>query len=126
MLTNDGTAATLLPPNEVAIGTKRTDFATTADMEDAIAERINQTAADDISGWRLPTVAELNRMYSATDDINAVFSSEGTTLTATRKYLYTDNGGNVVTRTLNQPDMAGVEDFQVNAYVRPVVTIIKQ
>lgn len=126
VLTNDGTAATLLPPNEVAIGTKRTDFATTADMEDAIAERINQTAVDDISGWRLPTVAELNRMYSATDDINAVFSSEGTTLTATRKYLYTDNGGNVVTRTLNQPDMAGVEDFQANAYVRPVVTIIKQ
>jgi len=94
-------------------------------MEDAIAERINQTAVDGISGWRLPTVAELNRMYSATDDIDAAFSSEGTTLTATRKYLYTDNGGNVVTRTLNQPDMAGVEDFQANAYIRPVVTITK-
>jgi hypothetical protein len=126
VLTNDGTTATLLSPNEEAIGTKRMDFATTADMEDAIAERINQTAVDDISGWRLPTVAELNRMYSATDDINAVFSSEGTTLTATRKFLYTDNDGNVVTRTLNQPDMAGVEDFQANAYVCPVVTIIKQ
>ena len=126
VLTNDGTTATLLSPNEVAIGMKRTDFDTTPDMEDAIAERIGQAAVDGISGWRLPTVAELNRMYSATDDINAVFSSEGTTLTATRKYLYTDNDGNVVTRTLNQPDMAGVEDFQANAYVRPVVTIIKQ
>jgi len=125
VLTNDDTTATLLSPNEEAIGTKQMDFATTADMEDAIAERINQTAVDGISGWRLPTVAELNRMYSATDDIDAAFSSEGTTLTATRKYLYTDNGGNVVTRTLNQPDMAGVEDFQANAYIRPVVTITK-
>ena len=88
VLTNDGTAATLLSPNEVAIGMKRTDFATTADMEDAIDERINQTAVDGISGWRMPTVAELNRMYTATDDINAAFSSEGTVLTATRKYLY--------------------------------------
>ena len=126
VLTNDGTAATLLSPNEVAIGTMRTDFATTADMEDAIAERINQTAVDGISGWRMPTVVELNRMYSATDEINAAFSSDGTALTATRKYLYTDSEGNVVTRTLNQPDMAGFEDFQANAYVRPVVTIIKQ
>ena len=125
MLTNDGTAATLLSPNEVAIGMKRTDFATTADMEDAIDERINQTAVDGISGWRMPTVAELNRMYSATDDINAAFSSEGTVLTATRKYLYTDNDGNVMARTLNQPDMAGIEDFQANAYIRPVVTITK-
>ena len=28
-------------------------------------------------------------------------------------------------RTLNQPDMAGIEDFQANAYIRPVVTITK-
>ena len=125
VLTNDGTTATLLSPNEEAIGTKRMDFATTADMEDAITERINQTAVDGISGWRLPTVAELNRMYSATDDINAAFSSEGTVLTATRKYLYTDSDGNVLARTLNQPDMAGIEDFQANAYIRPVVTITK-
>ena len=125
VLTNDGTAATLLSPNEVAIGMKRTDFATTADMEDAIDERINQTAVDGISGWRMPTVAELNRMYSATDNINAAFSSEGTVPTATRKYLYTDNDGNVMARTLNQPDMAGIEDFQANAYIRPVVTITK-
>lgn len=126
VLTNDGTTATLLSPNEVAIGTKRTDFGTTAGMEDALAERINQTAVDGISGWRLPTVTELNRMYSATDDINAAFSSEGTVLTATRKYLYTDSDGNVLARTLNQPDMAGIEDFQANAYIRPVVTITKQ
>ena len=125
VLTNDGTTATLLSPNEVAIGMKRTDFDTTPDMEDAIAERIGQAAVDGISGWRLPTVTELNRMYSATDDINAAFSSEGTVLTATRKYLYTDNDGNVMARTLNQPDMAGIEDFQANAYIRPVVTITK-
>ena len=125
VLTNDGTTATLLSPNEMAIGMKRTDFDTTADMEDAIAERIGQAAVDGISGWRLPTVTELNHMYSATDDINAAFSSEGTVLTATRKYLYTDNDGNVMARTLNQPDMAGIEDFQANAYIRPVVTITK-
>ena len=125
VLTNDGTTATLLSPNEMAIGMKRTDFDTTPDMEDAIAERIGQAAVDGISGWRLPTVTELNHMYSATDDINAAFSSEGTVLTATRKYLYTDNDGNVMARTLNQPDMAGIEDFQANAYIRPVVTITK-
>ena len=66
-----GSAVTLLSPNEVAIGTKRTDFATTADMESTLTQRIAETAVEGINSWRLPTQAELNRMYSNMNAINA-------------------------------------------------------
>ena len=124
VLANDGTTATMLSPNEVAIGTKRTDFASVAEMESTVAEHISGTAVEGISGWRLPTEAEMNRMYSAMEAINAAFA-DGTPLTSARKYLYTDSEGKFLARTLGVPDMAGIEDFPANAYVRPVVTITK-
>jgi len=82
---------------------------------------------DGISGWRLPTLAELNAIYSASEMANALFSADGgTVLTNARRYFYTDADGNLLYRMLSTPDTSGDTDFPSTTYVRPVTTITKQ
>lgn len=127
VLANNGTTATLLSPNEMAVGKARSQFADDEEMTEAISGIIGSTAIKGISGWRLPTLAELNAIYSASDAINSVFAAEGgMALTSARKYLYTDTEGNVLARALSTPDVSGADNFQANAYVRPVTIITKQ
>ena len=126
VLANNGTTATLLSPNEVSIGTGRA-YLSDDEVTETIANRISLTAVENISGWRLPTLAELNAIYSASETANTLFEADGgTVLTNARKYLYTDTEGNILARTLSLPDMAGIEDFPANSYVRPVTIITKQ
>mgnify|MGYP006988897246 CR=1 FL=1 len=127
VLTGNGTTATLLSPNETAIGKARSQFFNEEEMTEAIGSIIESMAVEGIGGWRLPTLAELSAIYSASDTANALFGAEGgTSLTAARRYLYTAGDGNVLARTLSTPDIPGADNFQANAYVRPVAIITKQ
>lgn len=127
VLANDETTATLLSPNEMAIGQARSMFADEDEVNEAIRGVIGSTAIEGISGWRMPTLAELNAIYSASYAINSLFITEGgTVLTSARRYLYTDTDGTILARVLSVPDIAGADNFQANAYVRPVAVITKQ
>lgn len=128
VLANNGTTATLLSPNEASIGKSYTAYTYDAEgLEKAISNLIAATGLDDISGWRLPTLAELNAIYSASETANGLFETNGgTTLTNARRYFYTDADGNLLYRALSTPDMSGNADFPTATYVRPVTIITKQ
>lgn len=127
VLANNGTTATLLSPNEVAIGVIYTDYLYDKEgLATIISDKVAATAVNGISGWRLPSLAELNAIYSASETANALFEADGTTvLTNTRKYFYNDADGNLLCRMLNSPDSPGSENFTANTYVRPVTIITK-
>ena len=126
VLVNNGTTATLLSPNEVSIGTGRA-YLSDDEVTETITNRINHTAVENISGWRLPTLTELNAIYSASEAANALFEADGgTVLTNARRYFYTDDDGNLLYRMLSTPDMSGDADFPSTTYVRPVTVITKQ
>ncbi|MBR1394200.1 MAG: FimB/Mfa2 family fimbrial subunit [Prevotella sp.] len=128
VLANNGTTATLLSPNEASIGKSHTAYTYNAEgLSEDISNLIATTAVDGISGWRLPTLAELNAIYSASEMANALFSADGgTVLTNARRYFYTDADGNLLYRMLSTPDTSGDTDFPSTTYVRPVTTITKQ
>ena len=127
VLANNGITATLLSPNEVSIGVIYTDYLYDKEgLAAIISEKIAATAVDGINGWRLPTLAELNTIYSASETANALFEADGgMSLTNTRKYFYNDAEGNLLCRMLNSPDSPGSENFTANTYVRPVTIITK-
>ncbi len=55
-----------------------------------------------INGWRLPTLAELNVIYSASETASDLFEADGgTVLTNARKYFYTDAEGDLLYRVLS-------------------------
>ena len=128
VLANNGTTATLLSPNEASIGKSHTAYTYDAEsLAEAISNLIATTAVDGISGWRLPTLAELNAIYSASETANGLFEADGgTVLTNARRYFYTDADGNLLYRMLSTPDMSGDADFPAATYVRPVTVITKQ
>lgn len=128
VLANNGTTATLLSPNEASIGKSHTAYTyDTEGLSGDISNLIATTSVDGISGWRLPTLAELNAIYSASEMANALFSADGgTALTNARRYFYTDADGNLLYRMLSTPDTSGDTDFPSTTYVRPVTTITKQ
>ena len=128
VLANNGTTATLLSPNEASIGQSYRAYTDNADgLAETISNLITATGVDGISGWRLPTLAELNAIYSASETANALFETVGgTTLANARRYFYTDADGNLLCRALNTPDMSGDADFPAATYVRPVTIITKQ
>ena len=128
VLANNGTTATLLSPNEASIGKSHTAYTYDAEgLNEAISNLITATAVDAISGWRLPTLAELNTIYSASETANALFEANGgTVLTNARRYFYTDADGNLLCRMLSTPDMSGDADFPSATYVRPVAVITKE
>ena len=128
VLANNGTTATLLSPNEVSIGKSYSTYAYDADgLAETINNLIASTAIDGINGWRLPTLAELNTIYSASETANDLFETEGgTVLTNARKYFYTDAEGDLLYRVLSSPDTSGDADFPSATYVRPVTIITKQ
>ena len=127
VLANNGTTATLLSPNEVAVGIIYIDYLYDKEgLAAIISDKIAATAVNGISGWRLPTLAELNAIYSASETANVLFEADGgTVLTNTRKYFYNDADGNLLCRMLNSPDSPGSENFTANTYVRPVTIITK-
>lgn len=127
VLANNGTTATLLSPNEMAVGKAHSQFVDDEEMTEVISGIIGSTTIEGISGWRLPTLAELNAIYSASETANGLFESDGGTIpTNARKYLYTDADGNILARALSTPDVSGADNFQANSYVRPVTIITKQ
>ena len=128
VLANNGTTATLLSPNEASIGKSYTTYTYDEEgLSEAISGLITATAVDGISGWRLPTLAELNVIYSASETVNALFEADGgTALVNARRYFYTDEDGNLLCRMLSTPDMSGDADFPAATYVRPVTIITKQ
>ena len=128
VLANNGTTATLLSPNEASIGKSHTAYTYDAEgLSETISNLIAATAVDGISGWRLPTLAELNAIYSASENANALFEADGgTVLTNARRYFYTDADGNLLYRMLSTPDMSGDAEFPATTYVRPVTVINKQ
>ena len=127
VLANNGTTATLLSPNEMVVGKVRSQFADDEEITEAINGIIDNTAIEGISGWRLPTLAELNVIYSASETANALFESNGGTVLAnTRRYFYTDADGNLLYRMLNSPDTSGETEFSATTYVRPVTIISKE
>ena len=128
VLANNGTTATLLSPNEASIGKSHTAYTYDAEgLSETISNLIAATAVDGISGWRLPTLAELNAIYSASENANALFEADGgTVLTNARRYFYTDADGNLLYRMLSTPDMSGDADFPSTTYVRPVTVITKE
>ena len=128
VLANNGTTATLLSPNEVSIGKSYSTYAYDADgLAEDISNLIAATSVDGISGWRLPTLAELNAIYSASETANALFEANGgTVLTNARRYFYTDADGNLLYRMLSSPDTSGDTDFPSTTYVRPVTIITKE
>ena len=128
VLANNGTTATLLSPNEASIGKSYRAYTDNADgLAETISNLITATAVDGISGWRLPTLAELNAIYSASEKANGLFDADGGSLLANaRRYFYTDADGNLICRALNTPDMSGDADFPAATYVRPVTVITKQ
>lgn len=128
VLANNGTTATLLSPNEASIGKSHTAYTYDAEgLSETISNLIAATAVDGISGWRLPTLAELNAIYSASETANALFEADGgTVLTNARRYFYTDADGNLLYRMLSTPDMSGDADFPSTTYVRPVTVITKE
>ena len=128
VLANNGTTATLLSPNEASIGKSHTAYTYDAEgLNEAISNLIAATAVDGISGWRLPTLAELNAIYSASETANALFEADGgTVLTNARRYFYNDADGNLFYRMLSTPDMSGDADFPSTTYVRPVTVITKE
>ena len=127
VIANNGTTATLLSPNEASIGKSHTAYTYDAEgLSEAISNLITTTAVDGISGWRLPTLAELNAIYSASETANGLFeANSGTVLTNSRRYFYTDADGNLLYRMLSTPDMSGDADFPSTTYVRPVSVITK-
>ncbi|MBO4826535.1 MAG: FimB/Mfa2 family fimbrial subunit [Prevotella sp.] len=128
VLANNGTTATLLSPNEASIGKSHTTYTYDAEgLNEAISNLIATTAVDGISGWRLPTLAELNAIYSASEMANALFEADGgMALVNARRYFYTDADGNLLYRMLSTPDMSGDADFPSTTYVRPVTVITKE
>ena len=128
VLANNGTSATLLSPNEASIGQSYRAYTDNADgLAETISNLITATSVDGISGWRLPTLAELNTIYSASETANALFEADGgTVLTNARRYFYTDADGNLLCRMLSTPDMSGDADFPSATYVRPVAVITKE
>ena len=127
VLANNGTTATLLSPNEMVVGKARSQFADDEEMTETINGIIDNTAIEGISGWRLPTLAELNAIYSASETANALFEADGgTVLTNARRYFYTDADGNLLYRILSSPDMSGDAEFTAATYVRPITIITKQ
>ena len=128
VLANNGTTATLLSPNEASIGKSHTTYTYDAEgLNEAISNLIATTAVDGISGWRLPTLAELNAIYSASEMANALFEADGgMALVNARRYFYTDADGNLLYRMLSSPDTSGDADFPSATYVRPVTVISKQ
>ena len=127
VLANNGTTATLLSPNEMVVGKARSQFADDEEMTETINGIIDNTAIEGISGWRLPTLAELNAIYSASETANALFEADGgTVLTNARRYFYTDADGNLLYRMLSSPDTSGNDDFSATTYVRPITIITKE
>ena len=127
VLANNGTTATLLSPNEMVVGKARSQFADDEEMTETINSIIDNTAIEGISGWRLPTLAELNAIYSASETANALFEADGgTVLTNARRYFYTDADGNLLYRMLSSPDTSGNDDFSATTYVRPITIITKE
>ena len=128
VLANNGTTATLLSPNEASIGKSHTAYTYDAEgLSETISNLIAATAVDGISGWRLPTLAELNAIYSASETANGLFETDGgTVLTNARRYFYTDADGNLLYRMLSSPDTSGDADFPSTTYVRPVTVITKE
>ena len=128
VLANNGTTATLLSPNEASIGKSHTTYTYDEEgLNEAISNLIAATAVDGISGWRLPTLAELNAIYSASETANGLFETDGgTVLTNARRYFFTDADGNLLCRMLSTPDMSGDADFPSTTYVRPVTVITKE
>ena len=128
VLANNGTTATLLSPNEASIGKSHTTYTYDEEgLNEAISNLIAATAVDGISGWRLPTLAELNAIYSASETANGLFETDGgTVLTNARRYFFTDADGNLLCRMLSTPDMSGDADFPSATYVRPVAVITKE
>ena len=118
----------MLSPNEVSIGKSYSTYAYDADgLAEDISNLIAATSVDGISGWRLPTLAELNAIYSASETANALFEANGgTVLTNARRYFYTDADGNLLYRMLSSPDTSGDTDFPSTTYVRPVTIITKE
>lgn len=105
MLANNGTTATLLSPNEMAVGKAYSQFVDDEEMSEVIS---GSTVIEGISGWRLPTLAELNAIYSASETANGLFESDGgTILTNARRYIYTDAYGNILARALSTPRCVG-------------------
>ncbi|MBO4810614.1 MAG: FimB/Mfa2 family fimbrial subunit [Prevotella sp.] len=128
VLANNDTSATLLSPNEASIGKSHTAYTYDAEgLSETINNLIASTAIDGINGWRLPTLAELNAIYSASETANALFEADGgTALTNARRYFYNDAEGDLLYRVLSPPDTSGDADFPSATYVRPVTIITKQ
>lgn len=128
VLANNGTTGTLLSPNEVSIGKSYSTYSYDADeLAETINNLIASTAIDGINGWRLPTLAELSVIYSASETASDLFEADGgTVLTNARKYFYTDAEGDLLYRVLSSPDTSGDADFPSATYVRPVTIITKQ
>ena len=116
----------LLSPNEATIGDSYdnitmlayTDEARAAAVAAAVDAKIALADVDAISDWRLPTLSELNAIYSAREAINAALDTD---VDATMKYLY-DDGGTVKYRVLSATG-EGAVGFGATARVRPVVTV---
>ncbi len=123
----DHADVTLLSPNEATIGDSyynitsatTTAEAQTAAVQAAVDAKIAASDVDAVSDWRLPTYAELNAIYAASEAINAAFDTD---ISTGEKYLY-DDSGTVKQRVLSAITGEGTHIFGATARVRPVVTV---
>ena len=90
-----------------------------SDQGDHADVTIAASDVDAVSDWRLPTYAELNAIYAASEAINAAFDTD---LSTGEKYLY-DDSGTVKQRVLSATTGEGTHIFGATARVRPVVTV---
>ena len=113
----------LVSPKEMRVGKSRSAIGDRdADVEAYINGIIAETGTDDISGWRLPTLEELNQLKAVQKKANSKFGT-GSNINNDNFYLCTLDDVIIFHKLAIEEGSTSQTAFTGNELIRPFVTI---
>jgi len=124
-VTDNGNSADVLlvSPKEIKVGVARATLENMKEnVENYINTKISEASVDDISDWRLPTLAELNLLRNSVNTANGLFP-ENQSINSQGMYLCTLDNVIIFHRLNTTEGSSGQTNFSSSDLIRPFVTV---